>query len=145
VFDLLLTGYAADRFDRKAACLFFGLSALCAAAMAVLQCNPETFVVLTLLYAVTNGFMYAACYAVTLEAIGRGAAATKSQIFSCAANLPIVFVTFIEGAVQTRSGSVAMLWADAGITLGGIALFGAFAAVVNVLGQKGRPARAAAA
>lgn len=130
----LAIGYVADRFDRKATYLASGVTAaLCAAAMAVLPRTPETFIVLTLLYAVTNGFMYATFYAVSLEAIGKGAAATKSQLMSCAANAPIALVTFVEGAVQTKSGSVAMLWADAGLTVGGIAVFGLFFAGIRWL------------
>ncbi len=136
----LLIGYAADRFDRKATYLVAGASAaLCAIAMAILPHTPIVFVALTLLYAVTNGFMYAIFYAVSLEAIGKGAAATKSQLMSCGANLPIALATFVEGAVQTRSGSVAMLWADAGLTLGGIAIFILFALVVRRVWKQSEP------
>jgi len=142
----LLIGYVADRFDRKAAYIASGLSAAaCAVAMAMMPRSAESFVVLTLLYAVTNGFMYATFFAVTLEAIGKGPAATKSQLMSCAANLPIMLVTFVEGAVQTRSGSIAMLWTDAGLTLGGIILFGVFATGVNWLWRRSVALAAAAA
>ena len=80
----------------------------------------------TLLYAVTNGFMYTAYYAVAFEAIGKGAAATKAQLLGCATNLPAL-ATFAEGAVQTKSGSIAMLWVETGMTVASIALFGLFA------------------
>lgn len=143
-FGSLLIGYVADRFDRKATYLVAGASsAACAIAMAVLPHTPMVFVVLTLLYAVTNGFMYAIFFAVSLEAIGKGAAATKSQLMSCGANLPIALATYVEGAVQTRSGSIAMLWADAGLTIGGIALFGLFAFAVARLWKRAEPAAVA--
>jgi hypothetical protein len=36
----------------------------------------------------------------------------------------------VDGAVQTKSGSVAMLWAETGMTVVSIAVFGLFAWLV---------------
>ena len=49
--------------------------------------------IFTLLYAFIQGFNYASFSAVVLEAIGRGAAATKYNIFASLSNLPIAYMT----------------------------------------------------
>ena len=141
----LVAGFVADRFDRKS--VFIGaavLMAFCAMGMAVLPRTPATFIVFTTLYAVTNGCIYTAYYAVAFEAIGKGAAATKAQLLGCATNFPPLYVTLIEGAVQTRYGSSAMLWSEALLTFGGIVVFGLFAWMVTGLWPKPRAALAAA-
>jgi PAT family beta-lactamase induction signal transducer AmpG len=127
----LMIAFVADRFDRKL--VYIGSAvcmALCTAALAILPRTPTSFIIVTTLYAVTNGFVYAAYYAVAFEAIGKGAAATKAQLLGCATNLPPALATLVEGAVQTKSGSVAMLWAETGMTVVSIAVFGLFAWLV---------------
>jgi PAT family beta-lactamase induction signal transducer AmpG len=127
----LVVGFVADRFDRKTVYIGSAICmAACTAALAILPRTPLNFVILTTLYAVSNGFMYAAYYAVAFEAIGKGAAATKAQLLGCATNLPAAVATLVEGAVQTKSGSVAMLWAETGMTVVSIAVFGLFAWLV---------------
>ena len=133
----LVAGFVADRFDRKSVYIGSGvLMAFCAVAMAALPRTPSTFIVFTTLYAVTNGCVYTAYYAVAFEAIGKGAAATKAQLLGCATNLPPLYVTLIEGAVQTKMGSAAMLWSEALLTFGGIVAFGLFALGVKQLWSK---------
>jgi PAT family beta-lactamase induction signal transducer AmpG len=133
----LLLGFVADRFNRKLVFILSAISmALCTIAMAVLPRTPLDFMICTLLYAVTNGFMYTAYYAVAFEAIGKGAAATKAQLLGCAVNLPGALATFAEGAVQTRSGSIAMLWTETGMTFASIAAFGVFVWLVVTLWPK---------
>ena len=139
----LAIGPIADRFDRKR--LYIGCAlvlALVTAALAFLPHTKTNFVVFTTLYAVGNGFMYALFSAVAFEAIGKGAAATKSQLLACAGNIPIALSTLVEGAVQTRSGSTAMLLAEVGLTVGGVVLFAGFAALVTGLGRRSRVALA---
>jgi PAT family beta-lactamase induction signal transducer AmpG len=141
----LAAGPIADRFDRKTVFIASGvLMALCAVALAVLPRTPTTFIVVTTLYAVTNGCMYTAFYAVTFEAIGKGAAATKAQLLGCATNLPTIYATLIEGAVQTKYGSTAMLWSEAILTAGGVVVFGLFAWAVIGMWPKPKLALAAA-
>ena len=119
----LAGGYLCDRMDRKMAYGLFGLiQAMTAVAMSIAPRTESTFVVFTLAYGLTNGLTYAGFTAVTLEAIGLGAAATKYTVFAALSNLPIGYMTFVEGWVQTRWGSSAMLCAEAGISL--IALTG---------------------
>src|SRR4029079_2489942 len=74
-------GYASDVMDRKTAYCAFGVAlAICAGAMALAPRTAAMFVVFTGLYAFVLGFCYAGFGAVTFEAIGGGAAATKYNL-----------------------------------------------------------------
>jgi MFS transporter, PAT family, beta-lactamase induction signal transducer AmpG len=64
-------------------------------------------------YAFTNGLGYAAFSAVVLVAIGRGAASTKYATLSSLGNLPVVYMTALDGWVHDRFGSAWMLHTDA--------------------------------
>jgi len=120
-----MAGFVADKMDRKLAYIVSGFAmALCGAGMAVAPRTPLNFVIFSLIYALTTGFTYATYFAVVLEAIGKGAAATKSQLMGAATNMPIALATMVEGAVQSKAGSVAMLWSDVALTVGGAAIYG---------------------
>ena len=62
-----------------------------------------------------NGFGFAAWGAVVLEAIGKGAAATKYNILAGIANFPIIYLTKMDGWAQTRWGSTGMLLTEAAV------------------------------
>src|SRR5690242_16219977 len=91
--------------------------------MAVAPRTQNMFVVFTLLYAALLGGAYAAFSAVTLEAIGRGAAATKYNLLASLSNVPIAYMTVIDGWAQTHYGSGGMLVAEAVIGVAAIAFF----------------------
>jgi MFS transporter, PAT family, beta-lactamase induction signal transducer AmpG len=117
-------GYLCDRMDRKMAYRLYGLlQALAAIAMAIAPRTESMFVAFTLAYGLINGLAYAGFTAVTLEAIGLGAAATKYTVFASLSNLPIGYMTFVDGWVQTHWGSGAMLCAEAGICLTSLLAF----------------------
>jgi hypothetical protein len=82
------------------------------------------FVVFTGLYAFILGFCFAAFGAVTFEAIGRGAAATKYNLIASVSNISIAYLTMINGWAQTRWGSGGMLYAEAVCGVVAVALFG---------------------
>ena len=65
-------------------------------------------------YALITGLTYAGFSAVVLEAIGLGAAATKYNVFASLSNMPIAYMTVIEGWAQTRWNVSGMLF-DGGI------------------------------
>lgn len=120
----LAGGYLCDRMDRKMAYGLYGLlQALAAIAMAIAPRTESMFVAFTLAYGLINGLAYAGFTAVTLEAIGLGAAATKYTVFASLSNLPIGYMTFVDGWVQTHCGSGAMLCAEAGICLTSLLAF----------------------
>ncbi len=124
----LAGGALCDRFDRKSAYLGFGLlQALSAVAMAVGPRTEAAYAVFTMLYAFVNGLTYAAFSAVTLEAIGLGAAATKYNVFASLSNMPIAYMTVAEGWAHVRWGSAGFLYVEALVAVASTIVFGAAA------------------
>jgi PAT family beta-lactamase induction signal transducer AmpG len=125
----VLGGYFSDRIDRKLSYALYGLlQALCAVAMALAPRTNLMYVVFTLVYALITGLTYAGFSAVVLEAIGRGAAATKYNVFASLSNIPIAYMTVFEGWARTRWNEGAMLDTEAAIGIAALLLFGAVAA-----------------
>ena len=75
-------------------------------------------------YAFVQGLTYAGFSAVVLEAIGRGAAATKYNLLASLSNMPIAWVTLVNGGTYEHHGPAAFLWADAATGVGGLLVFG---------------------
>ena len=137
----LVGGWLCDRMDRRTAYAGFGLLlAVTAVAMALCPRTEPQYILWTSAYAFVVGLSYAAYCAVVLEAIGRTAAATKFSFLSSWANLPIMLMTFVDGAANTRWGTNGMLWADAVCGVAGIVVF----MVVAGATRQGRPASARA-
>jgi PAT family beta-lactamase induction signal transducer AmpG len=134
-------GWASDRMDRKAAYVIYGvLMALCAAAMAAAPRSESMYVVFTCAYALLTGLCYAGFAALTLEAIGQGAAATKYEIFASLSNLPIAYMTVVDGWTQTRWSSGHMLVAEALIACLAAGLFVAVSAMTRPRAPRLAPA-----
>jgi len=126
-FACLAGGYVCDWMDRKAAYGLFGvLTAVCAVAMAVAPRTENMFVLFVLLYAAVLGGAFAAFSAVTLDAIGRGAAATKYNLMASISNVPIAYMTIVDGWAQTKWGSGGMLLVEAAIGVLAVAGFALF-------------------
>jgi MFS transporter, PAT family, beta-lactamase induction signal transducer AmpG len=132
----LIGGYLCDRIDRKLAYAMYGiLQGVCAVAMALAPRTETMFVVFTMTYALFNGFTYAAFSAVTLEAIGRGAAATKYNLYASLSNMPIGYMTAIDGWAAARWGAGGMLYVEAAIALAAVLLFAVVAAYAAKVGR----------
>jgi hypothetical protein len=132
MISCLLGGYICDSMDRKTAYALFGiLSAACAAGMALAPRTQMMFIVFTLAYNFVLGFCYAGFSAVTLEAIGGGAGATKYNLLASLSNTPIAYMTLVDGWAQKHYGSGGMLNVEAGIGVAAVVLFAAVAWVVN--------------
>lgn len=137
----VLGGYVSDRIDRKLSYVLYGLlQALCAVAMALAPRTDLMYVVFTLIYALITGLTYAGFSAVVLEAIGRGAAATKYNVFASLSNIPIAYMTVVEGWARTRWNEGAMLYSEAAIGMVALLFFGAVAAA-SVRGRRANGAR----
>ena len=120
----LLGGWICDRIKRQNAYLLFGLlGALCAVGMAYSPKTERMYIIWTSLYAVIMGLSYAGYGAFVLEAIGKGAAVTKYNIYSALSNAPIYFMTFIEGWAHTHWGPTGMLNTEAVFAVLAILLF----------------------
>ncbi len=127
-FGCVVGGYFCDRMDRKFAYALYGVFLSAGAlAMAAAARTPQMFVVFTLLYAFISGFNYASFSAVVLEAIGKGAAATKYNLYASLSNAPIAYMTTIEGFAYGRWSGNGMLLADAVAGLVAVAFFFAVA------------------
>jgi MFS family permease len=117
-------GYFCDRMDRKIAyCLFGLLMSACAATMALAPHNLTMYYLFVMLYAFTTGMGYAAFTAFTLEAIGKGAIATKYSIFASLSNTPIAYMSLLNTQIYQDSGSNAGLYCDALMGIVGILIF----------------------
>ncbi len=120
----LLGGWICDRINRKNAYLLFGLlGAFCAVGMAYSPKTELMYIIWTSVYAVIMGFSYAGFTAIILEAIGRGAAVTKYNIFVMLGNTPIYLMIYIEGWAHSRWGSTGMLNIEAIFAVLAIILF----------------------
>lgn len=128
----LAGGYLCDRMDRKRAYLVFGLlQALCAVTMAAAPRTEPMYIAFVTIYWFTNGLAYAAFSAVVLEAMGLGAAATKYNLFASLSNMPIAYMTLVDGWAHTHGGAALMLYAEAAMGAAGIMVFMACAALAK--------------
>jgi MFS family permease len=120
----LIGGWFSDRMNRQWAYAIYGvLQALTAIGMALAPRTETTYVVFTLAYAVMTGLTYAGFSAFVLEAMGKGAAATKYNVFASLSNTPIAYMTSIDGWAHTRYGPAGMLYIEALFAAGGLVLF----------------------
>jgi MFS family permease len=120
----LAGGYLCDRMDRKTAYVLYGaLQAACAMAMALAPRTEDMYILFTMAYALITGLTYAGFSAVVLEAIGLGAAATKYNVFASLSNMPIMYMTVIEGWAQTRWNVAGMLFVEAALAAAAMLLF----------------------
>jgi len=133
-------GYGADRMDRKTAYALYGLlMALSTVAMAVAPRTETMYVVFTLVYAFIQGLTYAGFTAVVLETIGLGAAATKYNLYASLSNMPIAYMTLVDGWAHTRWGAAGLLNVEAAFGVVGIIVF---IVVAMVLPRRALPASA---
>ena len=141
----LAGGYGSDRLDRKTAYALYGfLMVICAVAMALAPRTESMYIVFTLIYAFIQGLTYAGFTAVVLEAMGLGAAATKYNVFASLSNMPIAYMTVIDGWAYERWSAAGLLNVEAAIGVLGIIVFvadiaGDRATSVDGIGLTGRP------
>jgi predicted MFS family arabinose efflux permease len=134
----LVGGFGSDRIDRKTAYALYGLlMAMCTVAMALAPRTETMYVVFTLIYAFIQGLTYAGFTAVVLETIGLGAAATKYNVYASLSNMPIAYMTLVDGWAHTRWGAAGLLNVEAAIGVAGIIVF---VAVARMLPRRAMPA-----
>jgi PAT family beta-lactamase induction signal transducer AmpG len=120
----LVGGWICDLMDRKKAYIMFGMiQALCAVGMAFSPATELMFVIWTSLYAVSSGLTYAGFSAFVLETIGKGAAATKYNVYASLSNAPIYYMIYIDEWAHGKWGAFGMLAAEALMALIGVILF----------------------
>jgi MFS family permease len=128
----LMGGWLSDRMNRKGSYALYGLlQAGCVVAMAFAPRTESMYILYTSVYAVISGMTYAGFTAVTLEAIGTGAAATKYNVYASLSNQPIAYMTRVDAWGHTRWGSNGFLLIEAVFCAIGVAVFGAVAGVMS--------------
>jgi MFS family permease len=130
-------GWLCQRFLPRRAYALAGLSlALVADAMALAPATVTTYVSASLVYNAVIGAAFAAFTAVTLDAIGRGAAATKCNVLASLANFPIWWMGLLLARVADYFGPEAMLQCEAFI---GVAALGVFLLGTRWIEARARP------
>lgn len=116
-----LGGSLADRLDRRVNYALAGaLMASANVAWSFMPFTRDVFIGMNLLTGIFGGMAYAALCALVLESIGKGALATKYNIFAGLANEAISYMTKIDGKAYDKLHAVGMLRVDAGCTFAGI-------------------------
>jgi len=117
--------------DRKAAYVWFGLlQAAAGGAMALLPRTQAMFIVWGSVYTFTAGLTYAAFSAFVLEAIGKGAAATKYNALASLSNVPIYYMINIDGWAHDRWNSTGMFFTESGLAVAAAVVFVVLAKVL---------------
>jgi MFS transporter, PAT family, beta-lactamase induction signal transducer AmpG len=120
----MVGGWLSDRMDRKVAYAVAGsFLAIIAVAMYLGPRNAAGYGIFTLSYQFGSGVAYGAFTGFVLEAIGRGAAATKYNVLASLSNIPIWYMTELNGRSSERWGPGIMLLVDAGSEIVGIVIF----------------------
>jgi MFS transporter, PAT family, beta-lactamase induction signal transducer AmpG len=112
----MLGGFICDRMSRMTAYALAGLlSAVFSAWMALGKASPFTYTGGYAGYALSAGIAYAAFTSLELEVLGkrRHAAGTAYSLLGSSGNLPISYMTWIDGAAYKRSGARGLMGADA--------------------------------
>jgi len=134
----IVGGWICDRMNSRNAYLLFGLAgAACAVALGYAPRTAGMFVGFTSLYAFISGLSFAGFTAFTLKVIGKGAAATKYNIFASLSNSPLYLMTYVVGVAYTHFGARGMLNTEAAFTVGAVLLF---LLIQKLVYRKGVPA-----
>jgi PAT family beta-lactamase induction signal transducer AmpG len=107
-FGSLVGGFVCDRMNRMLAyALSGGLSALFAVYLAFAPAKPWTYGLGYSCYSIAAGFAYAVFTALVLEVLGhrRHAAGTAYSLFVATGNVPILYMTWLDG-VGYKYGAV---------------------------------------
>jgi predicted MFS family arabinose efflux permease len=124
IVGCLIGGWISDRINKqKAFVLFSLLQASCCVAMALCPHIAFMYIVWTLAYALVNGFVNGAYAAFCLEASGRGASASKFEIYASASYLPLYFMFWVSGSTYSKWGASGMLNIEAVVALLAAATF----------------------
>lgn len=112
----VMGGYVIDRWGNWVG--YLGSGVLCAVitfVMAILPLQPYVYVVGVLAYTFGIGMINAAFTSVILYAIGKRNVATKYSLLASMGNLPVVYMTAINGWVHDKYNSKYMLTLEAAL------------------------------
>ncbi len=119
----LVGGWFSDRMGRRIAYAISGvIIAIVAASMALAPQTAAMYAIFTLLYSFASGMSYGCFTGFVLDVIGHGAIATKYNALASLSNIPIWYMTLVDGWASEKHGPVTMLWVDAGSAIVGLSL-----------------------
>src|SRR5476651_301759 len=114
IIGCLIGGWISDQINRQKAFVLFSLvQALSCVALAYCPHVPSMYIIWTLAYALINGLVNGAYAAFCLEASGKGAAASKFEIYASASYLPLYFMLWVSGVAYTKWGALGLLNSEA--------------------------------
>lgn len=116
-------GWLCDRVGRFR--VFFSSGALLAGMAVIIAAAPHTpnaYRIGVLTYAFIMGVAYGAFTAIVLATVGKGAASGKYAILASIGNLPVVYMTALNGWAHDQWDASGMLYLEAGITMAAVAL-----------------------
>jgi MFS family permease len=146
IVGCLGAGYLSDAMDRKGAyAVAGGILAAFAAICAILPKTPGTYALLCVSYSLAAGLTYGTFTAFVLQAIGGGAGATKYNMFASLSNIPIWYMTRIDGIAADKWGSSNMLLVDAAAGVIGLVLLGCVVLALRMFWPASPPAEIPAA
>ncbi len=100
-------------------------------AMALAPFTRTNYITFNLIYVFVVGLSYTAFTGFVLDAIGKGAAATKYNAFASLSNAPITYMGLILAWAQTQWGEKGMLLTDAGAGVVGLIVLGVGALIIG--------------
>jgi MFS family permease len=115
------------------ASVLMGLSTL---MMIVLPLTPLPFWIGVLAYSVISGIGNTGFSAVILRAIGTELAATRYAFMSSLGNIPVVYMTALDGSLHDTYRIQGMLWGETLAGLGAAAIFAVGLKVFHILKEK---------
>ncbi len=133
-------GALCQRFPPRKAYAGVGLAlAAVAVAMGVCPATASMYVAWNLIYSFAVGLSYAAFTALVLDAMGRGSAATKYNVFASLTNFPLWWLGLLLGVVAQKWDARRMLFTEAAFGVAGILVF---VLSVRRVGRSGLPSGA---
>lgn len=125
-------GLMSDKIGRRLSYALAGvIMAVIAVIMAVAPKDPTNYAIWSLTYSFGAGIAYGTFTGFVLEVIGSGAAATKYNALASLSNIPITYMTKVDGWASTKYGPMKMLFVDAGSEIAGIIIFVIVLAIVR--------------
>jgi len=120
----LMGGSLCQRFRPRTAYAAVGLAlAAIAVGMGLSPATPAMYVAWNLIYAFAVGLLYAAFTALVLDAMGKGSAATKYNVFASLSNFPLWWLGLALGVAADKWGARPMLFTEALFGVIGLVIF----------------------
>lgn len=131
----LVAGAICTRINSRTVYIIVALlMSLVATAMSLSPFTRTNYIAYSLVYVFVLGLSYTAFTGFVLDAIGKGAAATKYNAFASLSNAPITYMGLVLAWAQTKWGEHGMLYTEALAGVGGVMALSVLIAAVRPRG-----------